>query len=232
MEETEEIGKPGGGGYDGLLHHLRYARTPEDRRKALEDFFDACLPITLKELPGRIHHIYMLLDPLSTLVLYRLLEDRKGDDDEEIVAAISLALSYLSSKRDTLPLQLGELPSLRTLPDTKWSTYIPPTSTSSTRRSRLRAMRAQWRQARSSPSQIVRKVRFSDGQEEDVFVTAPETFSRFSVRRTPSSESKEEWFVAPEEEGGEVELAKSVGGLIREGKLKEEATEEEPSLSL
>ena len=227
-KETEEIGKPGGGGYDGLLHRIREAPSPDLKRKALEDFFDAALVPTLTELPSYIHHIYILLDPVSTLDLIYILETHPSDD-EDVKSAISTSLSFLLSKRDSIPLRPSKLPPLRSLPESKWSTYSPPTPLADqpTRRARLRILRAQWRKTQQAPSQTIRRVRFSDPSEEDEFVTAPESFSRSSLGRSSSAESREEWFVAPDESGGPVERAKSVAGLIREGKMREEAIIEE-----
>jgi hypothetical protein len=41
--------------------------------------------------------------------------------------------------------------------------------------------------------------------------------------RSMSAESREEWFVAPEEQEGNVERGKSAAALLRERKLKENA---------
>jgi hypothetical protein len=141
-----------------------------------------------------------------------------------------MALSYVTAKRNAIPFQRGSLPPLLGLADTKWSTYSPPTPSSKqpTRRTRLRVLRAQWRKSHQSPSQIVRHVHFTDPAEEELFYTAPETISRTgSLARTSSSESRDEWYVAPETASEEVERTKSVAGLIREGKMQEEAIAEE-----
>jgi len=173
----------------------------------------------------------MLLDPISTLDLIHILETHPSNDDKEIQPVIATALTYLTSKRDSIPLRKGKLPPLRSLPETKWSNYTlaAPSTDQPTRRTRLRILRASWRQShQATPSQILRKVRFSDPAEEDEFVTAPESMSAPApLGRSSSSESKEEWFIAPEAAGGEVERAKSVAGLIREGKLREERIAEE-----
>ena len=58
------------------------------------------------------------------------------------------------------------------------------------------------------------------------FVTAPESSSRGSLRRSDSMESTDEWFIAAEEQGGPVERGKSVAGLMRERKMRAEAVDE------
>ena len=185
----------------------------------------------MKELPDQIHRIYMLLDPLSTLDLIHILETHTSQDDPEMKTVISSALSYLTSKRDSIPLRRAILQPIRSLPETRWSTYTPPKPSPDqpTRRTRLRILRAQWRKSHQSPSQMIRKVHFSgpDPEDDEEFYNAPETMSRVSLGRSSSSESREAWFIAPETTGGEVEPAKSVAGLIRDGKMSEEAIAEE-----
>ena len=103
MTEEEESEKPGGGGFDGLLSVLRETKTPDKRRIALRDFFNAALPETIKSLPEYIHHIYILLDPISTIYLIQILERQQPNYDEEVQSAITTSLTYLHTKRDPSP---------------------------------------------------------------------------------------------------------------------------------
>ena len=220
----------GGGGFDGLLVTLRKSQSPNIRRTALHDFFDACLPDTMKQLPVYVHHIYILLDPISSIELIRLVEHHADDDsnDSDLQDALSASLDYLCSKHEAFTIQPGTLPTLKSLPETKWADFSPPKDTAAypTRRLRLRGLRAQWRQSHQSPTRLVRRVRFTDigsPDTEEEYVAAPETISRGEMGRSLSAESREEWFLAPEEQGGTVERGKSVAALLREGKLKENA---------
>lgn len=211
---------------------LRKFQSPNTRRKELHDFFDACLPETLKQLAVYIHHIYILLDPISTIELIRLLGERLESDgnDTDLQEAISASLKYLHSKHDSVTDRPGTLPNLKSLPETNWSVYAPPDTVASypSRRLRLRVLRAQWHQSHQSPARLFRKVRFSDMGSPDTeeYVTAPETISRGEMGRSLSSESRDEWFVAPEEQGGKVERTKSVSALIKDGNMEEEPVEE------
>jgi hypothetical protein len=187
----------------------------------------------MKQLAVYIHHIYILLDPISTAELIRLLEERFDVDgnDSDLQDALSASLEYLYSKRDSLTNREGTLPNLKSLPETKWSTYSPPDKTSShpSRRLRLRVLRAQWHKTHQPPARLFRKVRFSDigsPETEEEYVIAPETMSRGELGRSLSSESRDEWFVAPEEQGGKVAKTKSVAALLREGNIEEEAVED------
>ena len=98
-------------------------------------------------------------------------------------------------------------------------------------------LRAEWRRSHQSPAKLFRKVRFiqTGTPDSEEYFTALETVSRGSTGRSSSVESREEWFIAPEQPGGPVEPTKSVAGLLREGRLRElkneassEAIAEEP----
>jgi hypothetical protein len=210
------------------LSHLRDSRSPNLKRKVLHDFFDACLPETMKQLPVYIHHIYMLLDPVSTNDLIHLLEQHLDlssftSSDSDLHDAFNTSLSYLNSKRESLAIRPGKLPSFTSLDESNWSVF-EPIEGFPTRRARLRILRAQWLKSRTSPSKLLRKVRFTIQPtitEDSEFVTAPEEpWERRSSGRSSSTDSREEWFVAPEEQGGPVEPGKSVAGLLREGRIK------------
>jgi hypothetical protein len=192
---------------------LRELQSPNLRREALQNFFDACLPETMKQLPNKIHRIYMLLDSISTIDLIRLLEHRKDklledkDTDPEVLDAVISSLTFLNSKRESIAIRTGTLPALKLLPETEW---VAPSSSQkrleqSTRRDRLRRLRAQWRQTRQSPSRLLRKVRFaqgSDSPDTEEYVTAPETMSSLSKVKSSASDSSEVWFVARESQSG------------------------------
>ena len=227
MIEEETVGKLGGGGFEGLLSRLRESQLPNLKRKALKEFFDACLPATMKQLPDYIHHVYMLLDPLSTMDLIRLVEhyinSLTDNSDSELRAGLTSSLKYLTSKHESLAIQPGRLQSLLKIPEEQWST--PPSERPHDypcRRLRLQTLRREWRQSHQNPAKLIRKVRFSvsataetSGTEE--YVTAPETMpTRESVERTSSSESREEWHTAPDIPDELFERGKNVAGLLRE----------------
>jgi len=251
-KKEEQVGKPGGGGFDGLLIHLRAPPSPNLRRKLLKEFFDACLPKTLKQLSSYIRRIYMLIDPLSTMDLIRILESQlqtfesEEAPDTELTTAIKTSLEYLNSKHESLAIRTGRLPPLKHLPEKDWSSHSPSpiieTLIPSSRRSRLRKLRTQWRQsAEPSIAKLVKKVRFqtktamiSEANSPETpgtrYVDAPEEPpSLGAVGRAISSDSgREEWFVAPESAGEKVEPAKSVGGLLRmKGELSGQVEERE-----
>ena len=214
-EEEDEVGKRGGGGFDGLLSVLRDTQSPNLRRKALSDFFDAVLPETLKQLPTYIHHIYILLDPISTITLLSLLTHALSltPQDTDVHEALTTALTYLTTKHDCLASLQSNLPSLLE----KSSDISPagPEKQLTTRRHRLRQLRAEWRRTRAPPRTLVRKVRFAptEGVGTEKWYLADE-----GTGGRRGSEGKEEWFVAKEEQdGGELERGKSVRGLLREG---------------
>ena len=182
----------------------------------------------MKQLPIYIHHIYMLLDPVSTNDLIHLLEQQLdlssvASSDSDFQEALNTSLSYLNSKRESLAIRQGKLSSLMALDESNWST-IEPIEGFPTRRLRLRILRAQWRKSRTSPTKLLRKVRFTmqpTVTEDSEFVTAPEEpWERRSSGRSSSTDSREEWFVAPEEQGGPVEPGKSVAGLLRERRIR------------
>ena len=225
VTEEEEVGKRGGGGFDGLLSVLREAKTPDKRRIALQEFFDAILPETMKSLPEYIHHIYILLDPISTTYLIQILERHQPNYDEEIKSAIATSLAFLFTKRDSLLLKKGILPTVKSLPASNW-TQIETTTKFPTRRVRLRVLRKQWQDSHILSPKLVRKVRFTATPSTEEFVTAPESSLRGSRGRSESMESRDDWFIAPEEQGGPVEQGKSVAGLLREGRMREEAVDE------
>lgn len=181
----------------------------------------------MKSLPEYIHHIYILIGPINTKYLIQILERYQPNYDEEVKSAITTSLSYLLTKRDSLPFKKGILPTLKSLSTSNW-TPVQTTTDFPTRRLRLRILRKQWRESRTPPSTHVRKVRFTATPSTEEFVTAPESFSRGSLVRSESIESGDEWFVAPEEQGGPVERGKSVAGLLREGRMREEAVVDEP----
>ena len=180
-------------------------------------------------------------------------EGQKGSDfnhgkEEEnaLATAYSMALAFLFSKREACIFHPGRLTHLKTLPPTQWSPeeLIPQSSNTSqqprtestsslpTRRTRLRLLRNQWYISRTSPAKLVRRVRFAGGEgvfdEEtgEEYVTAPERMSLGS-RSSSLDSSTEEWFVAPQERSDNVERARSVGGLIRQGRMREEAVVED-----
>ena len=84
---------------------MRETKTPDKRRIALQDFFNAALPETFKSLPEYIHHIYILLDPISTIYLIQILERQQPNYDEEVQSAITTSLTYLHTKRESFPLK-------------------------------------------------------------------------------------------------------------------------------
>ena len=198
-------------------------KTPDKRRIALREFFNAVLPETIKSLPEYIHHIYILLDPISTKHLIQILQHHQPHYQE-----VQSALTYLLSKRDSLPLKKGTLPMLKSLASSNW-TAVQPTTDFPTRRTRLRILRKQWRESHIPPAKLIPKVHFTNTTPSTgKFVTPPESFSRASMGRFSSAESSDEWFIAPEEQGGPVLPGKSVAGLFREGRMREEAVVEEP----
>jgi hypothetical protein len=176
----------------------------------------------------------------------------QGEGEEEgtgLEKSYSMALEFLFSKREACIFHPGRLHHLKSLPLTEWSpqspipqepiaqsppsAHLPADSTPSpTRRTRLRLLRSQWRISHPSPAKLVRRVRFAAGEgvfdEEtgEEYVTAPERMSLGS-RSSSIDSSLEEWFVAPQEQREQVERARSVGGLIREGRIREEGVVEE-----
>jgi hypothetical protein len=227
VTEEEQSGNRGSGGFDGLLSALREAKTPDKRRVVLRDFFDALPPETMNSLPDYIHHIYILIGPINTKYLIQILELHQPNYDEEVKSAITTSLSYLLTKRDSLSFKKGILHTLKSLSTSNW-TPVQTATDFPTRRLRLRILRKQWRESHTPPSTHVRKVRFTATPSTGEFVTAPESFSRGSLSRSESSESGDEWFIAPEELGGPVERGLSVAGLLREGRMREQAVVDEP----
>lgn len=217
------------------MSHLRELQSPNLKRKALKQFFDACLLNTMKQLPDYIHHIYMLLDALSSMTLIHLVEQRlkivQEDAYTDVHNALSTSLSYLTSKRGSLALQPGNLARLLELPGTEWAS-LPKDSKPKelqdqpSRRLRLRALRNEWRSSHQAPAKLLRKVHFPPHveNEPEEFFTAPETVSTIeSLERASSSESREEWFTAPEAPDEAMEPSKSVAGLLKDGTISEQA---------
>lgn len=170
-----------------------------------------------------------------------------GKEEENALAtAYSIALAFLFSKREACIFHPGRLTHLKTLPPKQWSAegLFPQSPTTSdqprtespgsfpTRRTRLRLLRSQWYISHTSPAKLVRRVRFAGGEgvfdEEtgEEYVTAPERMSLGS-RSSSLDSNMEKWFVAPQEQSDNVERARSVGGLIRQGRTREEAVVED-----
>jgi len=217
--EEEQVGKRSGGGFDGLLSILRDSPSPSLRRKALMDFFDAVLPETLKQLESYIHHIYILLDPISTTTLISLLQTQlTTSQDSDVTSSLTTSLTFLTSKHDALATTQHVLSDLLSVPDERWT---PPSNNDqlTTRRHRLRQLRAEWRRTKLAPGKLIRKVRFAheEGGTERWFA-ASEGVGGAPVGRTRRSECEggrsegEEWFEAMEEPGGKVERGGVLGG--------------------
>jgi hypothetical protein len=139
----------------------------------------------------------------------------QGSGKEDCLTALDASLSFLCSRS---PNSLEKVSNLRSLDESDWrkkeETHDHPS-----RRSRLRKLRTEWIKTHQFPTPLIRRVRFAvedTSSPEDEFVTAPESMP--SASRTSSSESREEWFVAPEVQGAVLEHTKSVGGLLRDNK--------------
>jgi hypothetical protein len=207
------------GGIEGLLSRLRQPQSPNLKGRVLQEFFDACLDESIISLPSSIHRIYILLDPISTFTLLRLIQQQiercQDSGKEDCLVALDASLSFLRSRSSIRPEKVSTLQSLN---ESDWrkkeETHDHPS-----RRTRLRKLRAEWIKTRQSAALLIRKVRFAvkdPESPEEEFVTAPESMP--SASRTSSSESREEWFVAPEVQGDVLERAKSVGGLLKDNK--------------
>ena len=213
---------------------MRSIPSPNLRRRQLSNFLDAALPSTLAKFPDYIHRLYMILDPLTittlTTHLQRLKTSASSSPDIDKSAgledALSKTLEYLYSKREGLVVRPGKLDTLPTQLEIQWESHFPRESHVPTRRERLRRLRKQWCETRAPPAILLRRVHFAgDGGQEEEFYTAPEGSSGGASRKGSTDSSRDEWFVAPEELGGEVVPGKSVGGLIREGMRREREKE-------
>ena len=176
----------------------------------------------------------MILDPLTITTLTTHLQHLKStassspdiDKSAGLEDALSKTLEYIYSKREGLILRPGKLETLPTRLEIQWESYSPRKSPVPTRRERLRRLRKQWCETRTPPAILFRRVRFAgDEGQEEAFYTAPDGSSGGASRKGSTDSSREEWFVAPEELGGEVVPGKSVGGLIREGRRREREKE-------
>lgn len=233
-KEEEQIGKVAGGGLDELLTLMRKTQTPNLRRKVLSQFLDAALPDTLVKLPEYIQRLWMIMDTLTITDLAKHLEAMKStaisnadlEQSSGLKEAIQQTLEYIYSKPHYYPPTVWPIRS-----DRLWEVASARKQVRITRRERLRVLRKQWWDTHQSPAVLVRRVRFVPtlgdsvgGAEEDdgdVFYTATEG----TISRSGSTDSsKDEWFVAPQDEGEELVRGRSVGGLVREGvRLREEA---------
>ena len=180
----------------------------------------------------------MLLDPISVNDLIRLLEqllesreakaedhDNEAENHNSVHEALTSALSYLTLKREYLVIKKGKLPEAKSLQETNWTTYSKPTTTVQglpTRRTRLRTLRAQWRTSRQSPSKLIRKVRFTTDDLQEEVVDAPETPRKPMVGRSSSTDSRDEWFTAPEEPIESIETGESLSEFLGESGIKGE----------
>jgi hypothetical protein len=204
------------GGLEGLLSTLRQPQSPTLKSIALKEYFDRCLETGIVSLPSYIHRIYILLDPISTRALIHILQQINRHTSPECLTALQSSLTYLQSK---LPPDTNKLPIVKSHNESDWHTLLP-TNEHPTRRTRLHILREQWLQSRQSPARLVRKVRFTDDSPDEEFVNAPESLQ--AIGRSLSNESREEWFVAPEDPGESVQRSKSVSGLLRAGMSQSE----------
>ena len=215
---------------EGLLAALRKPQSPNLKGFLLEDFFKACHVERVTLLPTYIHRIYILLDPISTVVLVaivqQLLKQYNMDKNAKAcVVSLNEALSYLESHS---PIHPGKVADLLLKDKAKWLPLPLKLMDYTTRRIRFRELRfrelrAEYIQSHQRTSPLVRQVRFtaelpSPGSE---YVTAPENIPSRSL----SSESSNEWFVAPEVQGETVQRSKSVSGLLRSSTKDREVTD-------
>jgi len=233
-KEGEQVGKVADGGLGELLVLMRKTQSPNLRRRVLSQFLDAALPATLVKLPEYINHLWMTMDPLTATDLAKHLEAIKStatsnasiEHSSSLVEALEQALEDIYSNPRYYPPTVWPLRS-----DTLWEGVPTRKPVRVTRRERLRVLRKQWWDTHQAPAVLVRRVRFvptlgdsvDAGEEDDgdVFYTATEG----TISRSGSTDSsKDEWFVAPEEEGEELVRGRSVGGMVREGRRLWEGT--------
>jgi hypothetical protein len=191
VESEEPLIRHFEGDYDELFYKLRQPQTPNQRRNVLQVFFNNSPPEIISDLPNRLHRICMLLDPISIISLIHILESQ-SPSTPSTTAALSTSLSYLLSKPSYKAVKLDNLRNILSLPSAKWSpspTPPLPSGVHTSRRERLRVLRAQWYKAHATPHG--KKVRFQP-QVSEGYVTASEGASTKPEESVDSG--VEQWF--------------------------------------